>query len=87
MFAADVPGSVLAIVGGAVFTVASVGGLIIGLRIQREVRTMNESTMGQLAAGQETRRVEALDHDDRTAMEQRHLDDAPPHDPPQGPTE
>lgn len=54
-------------------------------QVHQEVRTLNETPIGQLAAATETRRVEALAHDDRTAREQRHVDEAPPNDPPQGP--
>lgn len=53
--------------------------------VKEQVVTLNESTIGQLAANTETRRVEAITHDDRTAQEQRHVDTAPPDDPPQGP--
>lgn len=42
--------------------------------IEREVRTMNELSLGQLGNAQETRRVEAIDPGDRTAQETRHLD-------------
>jgi len=55
------------------------------LHARREGRTYNETTMGGLAAANETRRVEAIAHDERTAQEQRHLDDAPQPDDPQGP--
>lgn len=72
--------------------IASAPPTIIGWRnkrtiddTHRQVQTLNESTIGQLAANTETRRVEAIDHDDRTALEQRHVDDAPPPEPPQGP--
>lgn len=50
-----------------------------------QVVTMNESTAGQLLADGETRRIEGIPHDERTAKEQRHVDDAPEPDPPQGP--
>lgn len=59
--------------------------LIYTVRVRNEVRTYNEKPMGRLAAEDETRRVEAIDHDDRTLMEQRHVDESPPRDPPQGP--
>lgn len=57
----------------------------VTVRVHREVKTFNETPLGRLAANTETRRVEAIDHDERTAMEQRHVDEAPPADPPQGP--
>jgi hypothetical protein len=74
-----------------------VGGAIVlwrgQLRLQRtaddthaQVVTLNESTLGELAASAETRRVEQMPHDDRTAQEQRHVDAAPEPEPPQGPS-
>lgn len=53
-------------------------------QVRDEVRTYNEKTMGELAAEGETRRATAITHDDRTAQEQRHIDQAPEPDPPQG---
>lgn len=50
-----------------------------------DVDTSNVSDIGELAAADETRRVADIDYEDRTAKEQRHLDDAPAPDPPQGP--
>ena len=46
--------------------------------VKNEVRTLNESTMGQLAAAGETRRIEDIPLDERTAKEQRHMQSAPP---------
>lgn len=43
-------------------------------RVRHEVRTMNEQTIGQLAANQETRRIEVIPKGDRTAREDRHMD-------------
>lgn len=43
-------------------------------RVRHEVRTMNEQTIGQLAANQETRRIEVIPQADRTAREDRHMD-------------
>ena len=79
-------------------TFVLVGGAIILWRGQlkmqrvvddthRQVVTLNESTIGELAANQETRRVEDMPHDVRTAQEQRHVDSAPEPGPPQGPKE
>ena len=42
--------------------------------IEREVRTMNELSLGQLGEAEETRRVQAIRPGDRTARESRHLD-------------
>jgi hypothetical protein len=53
--------------------------------IKHEVKTMNESTIGQLAAREETRRAEDIPHDQRTAREQRHISSSPAADPAQGP--
>lgn len=50
----------------------------------RQVVTLNESTIGELAAADETRRAKVISRPDRTAMEQRHIDTAPPIGPPQG---
>jgi len=49
-----------------------------------QVVTMNEGTLGSFAADDETRRIEAIPHDQRTAQEQRHVDSAPEPDAPQG---
>lgn len=50
-----------------------------------QVVTLNESTIGELAAADETRRAQRIAHDERTAMEQRHIDTAPAVGPAQGP--
>lgn len=84
----------VAAVIGALATMAGVlGNLWLSTRTLRathevrdEVRTYNEKTTGQLAAEGETRRVEGIPHDERTAVEQRHVDEAPPVEPPQGPS-
>lgn len=55
--------------------------------VHKQVATLNESTVGQLAAAVETRRVEAIPHDERTAKEERHVESAPPLGPPIGPSE
>lgn len=52
--------------------------------IKAEVVTRNESTIGSLAADNETRRIEAIPPSERTAKEQRHIDAAPAKDPAQG---
>ena len=44
-------------------------------RTQQDVRTLNEQTIGELSAADETRRIEEKPPDDRTAMEKRHLRD------------
>lgn len=54
-------------------------------RVHKEVRTLNEGTIGSFAAEDETRRIEALPRDQRSPTEQRHIDQAPPQEPPQGP--
>jgi len=66
--------------------ITALAGAIVTVRVRNEVRTYNETTTGGLAAQAETRRVEAMPHDERTAKEQRHLDEAPPDEPPQGPS-
>lgn len=78
-------------------TFVLIGGAIVlwrgQLKMQRvvddthhQVVTLNEKPLGQLAAEGETRRIEDIPHDDRTAVEQRHIDDSPAPDPPQGPS-
>ena len=49
------------------------------------VDTFNETTIGQNSANQLTDDIEAKPYAERTAQEQRHLDAAPPRDPPQDP--
>lgn len=53
--------------------------------VDKKVDTLNESTIGELASANETRRVEHKPHDERTVQEQHHVDTAPEVDPPQGP--
>jgi hypothetical protein len=53
--------------------------------VHQEVRTFNEKTLGTLGAEEETRRALAISHDERTAREQRHIDQSPPEEPAQGP--
>lgn len=82
--AADYSGPALLIT--AIATLLTSGGaFIMSLRSHKELKTLNEGTVGTFTADAETRRVEAISHDERTAKEQRHLDEAPPPDPPQGP--
>ncbi len=50
-----------------------------------QVVTLNESTIGELMAGDETRRIAAIPYDNRTVQEQRHLMTSPAQGPPQGP--
>lgn len=54
--------------------------------VHKELQTLNEGTVGSFAADAETRRAEAIPHDDRTPTEQRHIDQAPMPEPPQGPS-
>lgn len=53
--------------------------------VHKEVKTYNEGTVGMNSAAAETRRIEEIPHDERTATEQHHVDVAPPLEPPQGP--
>jgi hypothetical protein len=48
--------------------------------VHTEVRTWNESTIGENSAANESRRIEDIPRDDRTSQEQRHVD-AVPHRP------
>lgn len=63
----------------------SVTASIIALKGYRETRTGNETRSGQLMANAETRRIEQIPHDDRSPTEQRHVDEAPDPEAPQGP--
>lgn len=54
--------------------------------IAKGIDTLNDKQPGQLLAETETRRIEEIPHDERTASEQHHLDTAPLPDPPQGPS-
>jgi hypothetical protein len=54
-------------------------------QVRQEVVTLNESTIGELLAKMETKTVESIPHDERTAKEQRHLDSSPEEGPAQGP--
>lgn len=65
--------------------IVSIGTFVRAGRIHNDVKTMNESALGELGAAAETRRVEAIPRAKRTVKEQRHVDEAPPADPPQGP--
>jgi hypothetical protein len=53
--------------------------------VHDQIVTMNGGTVGSFASDEETRRVEAIPHDERTATEQRHIDQAPTREPPIGP--
>ena len=55
----------------------SIAALYVAIQTKKEVVTGNEQTLGQLGMRQETRRSEAIPHDDRTAQEQRHVDNDP----------
>jgi hypothetical protein len=85
--AAQVIAAVSVLITALAGAVVSIVTLLRVNRVHDEVKTLNESTIGQLAAAVETRRTGAIPHDDRTAQEQRHLDEAPPPDPPQGPSD
>jgi hypothetical protein len=63
--------------------------VFLGVRlssVHSELKTLNEGTVGTFTADNETRRIELTPHDERTPTEQRHLDTAPPAEPPQGPS-
>jgi len=87
----DLPGValVLGALGVLVTTVTTAVLAILTFRragqIHGEVRTMNETTIGQNSANRLTDQIEEKPHDERTAQEQRHLDAAPPREPGQGP--
>lgn len=71
-------GILIAAIGSSIASViAAAAGLVAARRTRRvehEVRTMNELSLGQLGEAQETRRVEAIEPQDRTARETRHLE-------------
>lgn len=92
MIVATVAGDVALILGALGIFIASLVGTWITYRsstvirdTHRQVVTLNESTIGELAAAGETRRAEDIPHDERTAMEQRHIDSAPVVGAAQGP--
>lgn len=59
---------------GAISTaIVGIGTFIRTGRIQHEVRTMNELTIGQLGEAAETRRIEQIPTDERTPREGRHI--------------
>lgn len=87
-------GTDIAVVLGALgIFIATVVGAVITYRssgvirdTHRQVVTLNESTIGELAAADETRRAEEIPFPARTPKEQRHIDTAPETEPAQGPT-
>jgi hypothetical protein len=70
-FAITAIGGAIAAVVGAVF--AGIATLRTG-RVHREVRTMNELTLGQLGEAAETRRISDKPDNQRTTRERRHID-------------
>ncbi len=91
MVFAALAGDVAIVLGALGIFIASVMGTVITYRASlvtrdthRQVVTLNESTIGELASADETRRVGTIDFPDRTAREQRHIDDAPSLGPAQG---
>lgn len=46
-------------------------------KVYREVKSGNELMTGQLASAAETRRIADIPHEERTAQEQRHLEQLP----------
>lgn len=42
-------------------------------KVQKEVKTFNELTIGQLGEKNESRRITKIDPEERTQQEQRHL--------------
>lgn len=81
--------------GVAIVLAATIPALIVAVehritrksirQVDKKVDTLNESTLGEIASEDATRRIEKIPHDDRTEKEQRHLDAAPETEPPQGP--
>ena len=74
----------LVVVIGVITTglVSIIGAVFAGLatlrsgQVHREVRTMNELTLGQLGEAAETRRINDKPEDERTTREKRHTDAA-----------
>lgn len=100
VFAVTDLNGVAAVIGSVATPIVTVGVVLITQRrgaakvdavaakvdaVHQEVRTMNEGTLGSFAAEDETRRIEQIPHDARTATEQRHIDQAPEPEPPIGP--
>lgn len=66
-------GSIGTLVAAIAAAVASVIAVSRTGQIHNEVKTMNELTIGQLGERSETRRITAIEGQDRTAQERRHL--------------
>lgn len=64
---------------GALITssAAAIVSIITALKqvpgVRRELKTMNELTLGQLGEAEETRRIDKIPYEDRTAQEARHV--------------
>ena len=75
----DLPGVALVIAAVGVFVttitaaIASLVTLRRAGRIQHEVKTWNELTIGQYTEATETRRISNIPLDDRTPREDRHM--------------
>lgn len=84
----DVSGAVTLIAALAAATVAIINAVkakeVPGTikKVHEELRTFNKLTVGQLAAKDETRRIEGVSPEDRTDQEMQHLidDRNPPND-------
>lgn len=74
--------AVATVLAAAIPSLIQVVALVWLHRVKQDVRTLNESSVGQLAAADETRRIERIPKGDRTAKEQRHIDTAPQNNPP-----
>jgi len=67
---------VSSITGGIVSIIGAIFAGLAMLRaghVQKEVRTFNELSIGQLGGKGETRRIEAIDPVDRSDQENRHM--------------
>jgi hypothetical protein len=62
------------LIGVLATSIVSIITALKGRQIHNEVKTMNERTLGQLGADNETRRIEDIDPQTRTAREQRHME-------------
>jgi hypothetical protein len=67
-------------VGAAILITSSAAALvsiITALKqipaVKKELKTMNEMSLGQLGEAQETRRIDKIPFEDRTAQEARHV--------------
>jgi len=80
MIVAMSTGEIITLIGAVSAAIVSIiGALRVGgvkkevTGVKQELKTSNELTLGQLGANTETRRIEEIPFQDRTAQEDRHI--------------